>query len=227
MYGFDRKSSLAMPVMIKGDETVLFVHIPKTGGSSFIQSMVDRGWREELSIRGLHPGRLHFMYCSPQHMHAELLLRLVRPEAFDHIVTLVRDPLARLQSEYAWQRRQEMTDLDPEVWINYVLTEFWNNPFIYDNHIRPQHEFLIEGSKVFKLEDDGVGRAVGFLSPGSPKRTIIDRLLKRENAKDLKLKATVKLPYVNQAFERKISQIQDFYAKDYEVLGYACDSDSG
>jgi Sulfotransferase family len=212
-----------MPVMLKEETKILFVHIPKCGGSSFEKRMTDLGWRELLSIRGINAKQLRFMRCSPQHMHVELMLHLLRPEVFDHIVTLVREPVARLKSEYAWQCRQKITNLAPEPWIEQVFNEFRNDSFAYDNHIRPQNEFLLDETLCFKLEEDGVNRAVAAISPEAEvlQGGFFQNLFSKQRQKnDIKLKATTKSSSVNEAFERMRPHIQDFYAEDYEVLDY-------
>lgn len=207
-----------MPIMIREDASVLFIHIPKCGGSSFEQHMVNRGWRELLSIRGINANNLKFMRCSLQHLHAELLHRVVRPELFDSIVALVREPVSRLKSEYAWQRKQGITDLNPEEWIEHVFSEFRKDPFVYDNHIRPQHEFLIDKGQVFKLEEDGVNQALNSVSPTRKKNSIFGSF--RNRVQDIWLKQTRKSLDVHEAFAKQSTQIQDFYAHDYKVLGY-------
>lgn len=207
-----------MPVLIKRDEAILFVHVPKCGGSSFLKCMGDRGWHEVLSVRGFHADQLDFLHCSPQHMHADLLQHLVRPEAFDKIVTLVREPLARLKSEYAWQRQQKMTDLHPGAWVERVLSEYRNNHFICDNHIRPQHEFLLQQGRVFKLEDDGIERALDLVSPDPVEKSFLSNLMCRTSS--VRLKETRKSQAVNESFKKKKSMITDFYAKDYKLLKY-------
>jgi hypothetical protein len=208
-----------MPILVRENTSVLFIHIPKCGGSSFEQQMADRGWGELLSIRGINAKNLKFLRCSPQHMHAELLTRILRPEFFDTIITLVREPVSRLKSEYAWQRAQEMTDLKPDIWIEHVFSEFKKNPFVYDNHIRPQHEFLIEKGLIYKLEENGINQALEVVSPAPQKRNIFHSL--RGKTQNTWLKKTNKSPAIHEAFQNKLTQVQDFYAKDYEVLGYS------
>jgi hypothetical protein len=36
----------------------------------------------------------------------------------------------------------------------------------------------------------------------------------------MKLKVTIKSPYIHDEFQKKSKQIYDFYGKDYELLGY-------
>lgn len=208
-----------MPIMTMNDKAILFVHIPKCGGSSFERQMNQRGWREHLSVRGISADKLSFLKCSPQHLHAELLLTLVNPAGFDDIVTLVREPLARLRSEYTWQLFQGMTSLKPEDWIEHVFDSYGANNFIYDNHIRPQCEFLIEGSRLFKLEQQGVDKAVASVAGNKVegRKNILKQFLSKNNKV---AKATVKSDEVLQAFENRKNQIYEFYDKDYKELGY-------
>lgn len=207
-----------MPVLVKDKSSVLFVHIPKCGGSTFEQAMSDRGWRELLSIRGINAKDLGFMKCSPQHMHADLLRAIVRPERFNHVVTIIREPLSRLKSEYAWQVMQGITSLSPKKWIEYVFAEFRNDPFIYDNHIRPQSEFILENSTVFKLEENGIELALNRVSPDPGKQSIAKRFFSTKEKKHLK--KTNKSTQLHEDFDEKIKQITDFYGSDYDVLNY-------
>jgi Sulfotransferase family len=207
-----------MPIMVREESAILFIHIPKCGGSSFEKGMSNRGWRELLSIRGMNTKQLKFMRCSPQHMHAELLNRMIYPELFTHIVALVREPVSRLKSEYAWQKVQGITNLSPDTWIEHVFAEFAKNPFAYDNHIRPQNEFILDKGLIFRLEEDGINQVLNVVSPDRKKRNILAPLLGK--TQDVKLKATIKSPDIHEQFQKKSNQIYDFYRKDYELLGY-------
>ena len=217
-----------MPVMVKNEAAVLFVHIPKCGGSSFEKGMEYRGWRELLSIRGMGAAQLKFMRCSPQHMHAELLTRVVRPERFDMVVTIVRNPLSRLRSEYSWQHSQNITKLAPDQWIAHVFEAFDEDPYAYDNHIRPQNEFLLHMTKIFKLEEDGVTRALHSVAPDASKNSMLSFLLGRSRTPGRR-KARTQTPEIHRAFALNKDKIVDFYRRDYEVLGYplpeVCSSD--
>ncbi len=208
-----------MPILVQEDKTVLFVHVPKCGGSSFLKNMRRRGWEELLSIRGIHIEKLGFLKCTPQHMHVDLLRSILNPKDFDHIVTIVRNPFERMKSEYAWQRKQSITDLDPEEWIDHVIMEFEENQFICDNHIRPQNEFILQQSEVYKLEKDGVMRAIESVSSHYSQRSLISYIT--EKIPGSKLKKTTKSYNIEKVFERHRSKIQDFYAKDYIELSYS------
>lgn len=211
-----------MPVMVKDQFSILFIHIPKCGGSSLEQNMAEHGWKEILSVRGINSKQLKFLRCAPQHMHFELLNEVVRLESFDRVITLVREPLSRLKSEYAFQLSQEITDLQPEEWIEHVFDEYSKDPFVYDNHIRPQNEFLTEQSLIFKLEDNGVNKALETIYSSFPSRKKLKYTLKSflQLKKNTKLKETTKTSAIHNAFNKQSIIIQQFYEKDYDVLDY-------
>lgn len=208
-----------MPVMMKEGKRVLFVHIPKCGGSSLEKELSVRGWRELLSIRGVHTKDLAFIKCSLQHMHGEQLRYLLNLTEFDEIISVVRNPFDRLRSEYYWQLHQKMVSLSPAEWIVQTLERYHDNPFIYDNHIRPQSEFLLNGMKWFKLEEGGVKLALETVDKSLPRKSFIKSLLKQ--SKSGHLKRTLKSESIDRVFEEHKKLIVDFYREDYEILGYS------
>ncbi|WP_417696198.1 sulfotransferase family 2 domain-containing protein [Psychromonas sp.] len=206
-----------MPIMVKDDKNFLFIHIPKCGGSTFEKSMESRGWHELLSIRGVHANNMKFMKCSTQHFHAELLEVILNTEFLDEIITIVRDPFSRLKSEYAWQLKQAITNLPPADWIDHVFEEYTHDPFVYDNHIRPQNEFILSGTSIYKLEENGIEQAANYISPITKKSSLF-RAFGKDDIKHIK--KTDKPEELHYAFEKKASIIEKFYAKDYEILNY-------
>jgi hypothetical protein len=38
-------------------------------------------------------------------------------------------------------------------WLKQQLRDYHGNPFILDNHIRPQAEYWVPGARIFRLED--------------------------------------------------------------------------
>lgn len=210
-----------MPVFIKNDKTALFIHIPKAGGSSLEKNMVDLGWREILSIRGVPADRLKFIKASPQHFHAEFMEKLFNFEEFSSIVAITRDPFNRLKSEYYWHFRNFDTRPDPEVWIKEIFSRAREEPNINDNHIRPQVDFLPRecSLELFKLEDDGVQKAQIALCGGYDENPEMPAPQPQDLKPDHE-KASKYTPEVEAAFASQRSIIVDFYAADYDRLGY-------
>lgn len=161
-----------MPLFQVRQRSVWFAHVPKTGGTSVEQALastadvsitfLDWGWHNRFR-RGVWPTRRP--PCSPQHLTWAdgLAAQASRP---DHVVGIVRDPAQRIQSEWRYQKsRQSSTKLGRafaslpfSIWLPIVLSMAARNPYAFDNHIRPQSDFLPETATVFRLEDglDGV-----------------------------------------------------------------------
>lgn len=203
-----------MPVYIKSNEKILFVHIPKTGGSSFEEVMKKRGWREYLKLNGLSLSDIEFMKVSPQHYHSEIFESLFNLEKFNKIISIVRNPFDRFKSEFYWQHTQGFSSAGPSEWTHQVFDEFKKNPYAYDNHIRPQTDFLVKGCEVFILETGGVEKALKFCNE-LPTASVYNltglfSVLKKE----IRLKVSPRIPRIEEEFEAVRPMIEAFYSED-------------
>jgi len=166
-----------MPSLTLSDRLIWFAHCPKAGGTSLEQLMVahwgpavghlhwgwDRWWRKG-GWRVAHPPN------SPQHLiWADA--RACLPTPPDAVFALVRDPVARLASEHRWQRHHRggtklgklLAWLPFSLWLRVMLVVARRHPHAFDNHLRPQADFVPETARVFRLED-GLDAAVRWLS---------------------------------------------------------------
>ena len=141
-----------MPLFTKGDRRILFVHVPKTGGTS-VEAMFElAGWTR--TLYEIEPRNLEPLVCSPQHWHAPILEAIVDQRAVEATFMVARDPLARFRSEYSFHVR------DPglgraecvDAWAETVFTMYEKDPFLLDNHLRPQAEFILPQASVYRLE---------------------------------------------------------------------------
>lgn len=156
-----------MPSLVLPDRLIWFAHCPKAGGTSVERFMVAR-WGDAV-------GHLHWGWDlwwrrggwrradppnSPQHLiWADALRHLPRPP--DTVFALVRDPVARMASEYRWQRRgrrgtfwgKTLARLPFSLWLALMLEVARRHPSAYDNHFRPQGVFIPDSARVFRLED--------------------------------------------------------------------------
>lgn len=210
-----------MPVYVQQNRRpVLFIHIPKCGGSSFSAGMIREGWQELYSIRGLHANALQFTHCSPQHWHRDILESMFRITCFEYVILIMRDPFERLMSEYRWQLHQKITDLRPGEWTKKAFSAYMSNPYIYDNHLRHQSDFYIEGSKAFLLENHGVEKALKLARAGAS----LGQLAKppqdgyKSEISPLRLKMTKYSQHITEAFSPVFELVQEFYQKDYDLL---------
>lgn len=208
-----------MPVLFKKDASCLFLHIPKTGGSAFLDLAQAMNWRVEMTIRGMSATRLSALVCAPQHFHWSILQQVVHPDGFDRILAITRHPFSRLVSEHRWQRTQKLTTLDLRTWVEDSLEGYAKDPFVHDNHIRPQSQFIPdtrpESMRIFKLEDRGVaraGRELGQLTAGKARGNLLHRLPVTGRSSSV-----LALPEV---LEDLRDDIVGLYAEDFERFGY-------
>lgn len=131
---------------------MLFIHIPKTGGTSIEQCLRDAGFDQT------YFGQEFTRYgCRPQHLTARDLFREFPRLSFDLIFTVVREPSARLGSERAWRamlaKRKNAAVPDIETFVRNWLDRYHEEPSAGDNHFRPQVDFLLPGAHVYRFEE--------------------------------------------------------------------------
>lgn len=143
-----------MPIFSKNGQYILLAHIPKTGGTSVTVFLLKAGWSAHLMESGSKPNSPNpALVCSPQHWHAALLDPLVDLTALTASLCVMRHPMRRLESEYFWQRHDSGLKMEFQPWLDHALQSYAENPYIYDNHLRPQTEFICKGMTVFRQED--------------------------------------------------------------------------
>lgn len=165
-----------MPLARIADTILFFVHIPKTGGSSIEAYMRAKG---TVALCGARRG---WSRVSPQHLHRDLYAELVPASFYDRAFAVLRDPKARLMSEFRMQveavrprprpvswllgagRRAAGRRLHPiragggveyldfDAWAGKILRAYRRNPYLKDNHIRPQAEYVEPGQTLFAFE---------------------------------------------------------------------------
>jgi hypothetical protein len=202
-----------MPIFKINHSNILFVHIPKAGGTS-----VER-WLGNYSPIQFHTPLNTFGFpCVPQHFHGELISALFDLNFFHYKFSVVRNPYSRLLSEYNYRmsHRRSRERIFPrpgfERWVAKVLRQYPKNPYIYSNHIRRQVEFLVDDIEVFRLESDlpelhqrllaicGIASAADF--------PFANRSTAREST-------------ISEAAAHRIYR---FYREDFDKFGYDRDS---
>jgi hypothetical protein len=148
-----------MPVFSINGKSVLFIHVPKTGGTT-VERVLSQFGSMSLHSNG-HCFRDQFRggwLSKPvplQHLHGALLRRLILPDQFDLVFMLVRDPVQRMISEYRHARdlwRPEAL-LSFSVWLRICLRLVRSDPAFRNNHFRAQADYHVEGAKVLHFED--------------------------------------------------------------------------
>ncbi len=148
-----------MPLFTKLDRSVLYIHVPKTGGTSVEQFFITNGFAAEYLDAGGGKSLNQYRRCPPQHMHAEQLQAILRPSRCNYVFATVRDPLARIVSEYRMRARGHAEFPALPAWLDQSLKRYSEDAYIFENHLRPQVQFMVPGCGVFRQEE-GFGTAM-------------------------------------------------------------------
>jgi hypothetical protein len=194
-----------MPLYQLNSRNLLFIHVPKTGGKSVEEFLKGLSGGQAL----FHPKKQDIFPCSPQHMHAEALAMLFGNRFLDHSFMVVRNPYRRFVSEYHWRVTRKNGEEPFEAWAHNILDALEANPYVLDNHLRPQVEFRMSGTDVHKLEDglekavEAAVRAIGL---------DVERPSLRQTHQVAKAEVT--------AGRTLVDRLRETYAADFDAFGY-------
>ena len=197
-----------MPIVEVKDQSILFLHVPKTGGSSIERHLQTLG---DLRFKGENHRTLG-LPCSPQHLHAEAIQKFMPDMSFDWAFMVVRHPVERIVSQYKYQTRKGpwlRKRWSFSVWLRYVLARRKLNPYYRDNHFRPQFEFEGFSAEVFRFEDglDHCVESVNLkLGLSAPNKLVWEKRSQVSNAVVLSA--------------ADIELIKNVYRKDFVRYGY-------
>lgn len=201
-----------MPLLNHQNQRVLFIHIPKTGGSSVERLMETCG---PLEFKDRDPGLPY--PCTLQHLHAEPLLEHFAPATVDWSFLIVRHPVARLVSEYRYQKRKPRIVRDVlslSGWLSYAFARQRLNPWYRDNHFRDQAQFIYPESEIFRFED-GVDQVLSAVS------NRLDCPMPDGGIHEKKSKL-IPVPFT----ARDLDRIAKHYRADLDQFGYEMDKAS-
>lgn len=151
-------------------------------------------------------------------MHADMLQTNFRLGTFDRIFMMVRDPLSRFKSEYIWRNRKDLKVVDAESvnsWGAKAFKKYARDNFVFDNHLRPQVDFYVPGSSVYRFED-GVQRVVDDLNARFDLGLIPDVPKVKDGKKETGFSSSDVI--VSAVMEAKIKRM---YFEDYTRFGYS------
>jgi Sulfotransferase family len=204
-----------MPIFHKDGKTILYVHVPKTGGTSIEVFFESHGFQTEYIDRSIGPHSLNRLRkCSPQHMHANMLASIIDLSKIDYTFMTVRNPLSRIASEYWMHHHQNPAGLNLNAWIEYILSAYERNSYVVDNHIRPQVEFLVPACRVFRQEDLSDRAWITDVAEKLSMSFEADRV-----GQHMKSPAERRRP--NEVIdETRRGMLMKFYERDFAVFGY-------
>lgn len=199
--------------MINYTKKLIFIHIPKCGGTSVENALFTNEEKIERNLFTLkgHPKHDLYEQGGLQHLSAIKVKEIITEEIYDNFYkfSVVRNPIDKLISQYNYTNQfidfYSYLNLKPN---NFSFSEYLNaicNK--YHVHWRPQHEFIFNDKQ----------------------ELLVDEVFKLENIKNGKLeeKLGVKLPHHNKSYkhiesitEKDESIIKNIFSKDFELLQY-------
>lgn len=197
-----------MPFIQHNGKRVLFIHIPKAGGTSV------ESWMKGIApLRLFSMGVPHASRCTPQHFRAQDIRALLGEGFFDYALTIVRNPYDRIASEYRMRAQLAKESFWKglpafSAWVEENLDRQKREKFHLDNHLRPQWEFLGKDVEVFRLEDGlaaplaAMASRLGVEPPEIPPHEL------RSNALEIEWDPADRI------------RVRDHYARDFETFGY-------
>ena len=182
-------------------EKILFIHIPKCGGTTIEDFFNRNGFR--VSFYSTAPGRDFINNHSPQHCTFKELKELDLIKDDWKIFTIVRNPLDRIKSEYSWlikhRRNKNFQTIDE--FLNIFLDK---NNKIFDNHNLSCSDFLMNKNNIISPKI----KIFNFFDTKS-----IEKYL---DLKDLSNYHSNKSQSEKITFnDNQIKKIMDFYQDDY------------
>lgn len=219
-----------MPLARIGETLLFFVHIPKTGGTS-----VEAYLRAKGAVL-LHGQGTGWARVPLQHLHRAAYAEVVPPGAYDQGFAILRDPMARLVSEFRmraeplgprfrpldWMRAARNRAagrptyavrvggraefLDFDGWVARIFAEARRDPWVRSNHIRPQTEFVDPAHRLFRFED-GLDPVFRWIDAATGTPPAQGLFHERRSA-----------PVPISCTARTEALVRDFYRADYALL---------
>jgi hypothetical protein len=202
-----------MPLFKTSKGLLFFAHVPRTGGSSVENYLIQRLGQPALLDRRFlsKPKLMRWSRTSPQHISADEFAALFPGDFVEHKMSVVRHPVSRVISIFKWLRStRKDVESDFDKWLEQALSEVQADSWCHDGHLNCQVEFVPSDSQVFRLEE-GLERVSKY----------IDSLLGKEQP-DICMshshKSSVDLKNISSKAHRLI---EIHYAEDFDRFKYS------
>ena len=200
-----------MPLFARQGKAVLFLHVPKTGGTAIEALFMNNGFRSEFLDTGAGGSFNRWRRVPPQHMEAKLVELMVRPGRCEYAFLTVRHPLQRLLSEYRMRRREQSDVPSLPEWFDRALKRLGEDPYFLENHLRPQNEFCMPTAEWFRYED-GLERVAKHVN-GLPGLQLANQTIPN-------VRPDSDVPIPDEDILKVKPRVEQIYRDDYIRFGY-------
>jgi hypothetical protein len=147
-----------MPIFRMDTGLGYFTDVPGCGGAAVVRHLEVRfgplAFHDPAHTDA--PRSQRWSRTSPQHIGRKSLQRLFPADFFVASFTLVRHPADRLRAVYAFQR--DVEGAIPRTtgfgdWIEDVAERMHEEPWVFDNAVRPMADMIPDEAEVFRLEE--------------------------------------------------------------------------
>ena len=204
---------------------ILHSFVPKTGGTAILNYFKKNGamvYFDSINNALSFP-KVGVLKCPTQHFHYELLDSMFNIDKFISSFSIVRNPIDRIRSDYVWSQRGVIAGGSPvsfDDWVDYVFAKYQSNPFILDNHIRPQSEFIGPKIKTIYKYEEGLNTVVESIFKDLKIQTIKPVEIERLNTSEEYLSNGLKASDIEIKSATK-DKIMKFYEADFKTFDYA------
>ena len=203
-----------MPYFKNSNLNLLFIHIPKTGGTS-LEKFLSEKYKITLNLNSLYSTLKNgHKNASLQHQTYNTLFKKKQKFGIDFnnnikMISIVRNPYERTVSDLFYNKLITVNTTPAEVFEvlqKYIVSEN------YDNHNIPQYLFLINKNK--KINNDIVIFKTETLTEDLIKYGLTDfNIHKNVNKND-------NINYYKFLNNDSINLINNFYKKDFKLFDY-------
>ena len=207
--------------MLDLNRKLIFIHIPRTGGTSIEHNLGAKVDKENLY--GIFPYKNSRKAL--QHLDCKEIIDIIGYENYNsnYKFSVVRHPYFRLLSEFYWRPKLQQIEL-PNFKVGYNFLGFLRqvkgivdnkdyDKFIYYDHLKPQVEYLMKDGELMVdtvIDFDDIDNQYKFIRN---KYGISEDLKKLHGSKYLTGKRCI-------LTEKCKNLIYEIYQKDFEVFGF-------
>ena len=202
-------------------KTAFFSFIPKTGGTALIQAFRNLGAR--IYLHKENNPVVGVLRCPSQHMHYELSNSIIDISAANHSFAVTRHPFSRAKSDYKWAYRKATEPkriLWLDQWLDTLFEQYNKNPYVLDNHLRPQSHFIGPKINAIYRYEEGLENTIRHVLLALKLRPLNNSPTAPQLNTGNHLMTAVIAQHPEHRIARAMEMVEEFYDIDFRNIGF-------